>query len=221
MYWSNLKSLLLDMQTRNWNVTGCSFNWNKHEYVAILSRAHEDISLHEGATSKITFYKDGNLEESFVCFSTEHWLHISEPVRFYHFFGLQGNQNVPFKDVLISFIKHFDSFVPSSYPQRVSSDINRTILSYVSTNDSSDPNKLYCFSAGHSRRKITGEPGKRSSFNSDKTRRLRPTLFEKLGKYEEISFRYSIDPLKEKEDWEIIRNLEKRSSDSINSIDEQ
>lgn len=49
---------------------------------------------------------------------------------------------------------------------------------------------------------------KYTAFNSEKTKRLRPNLYEKYGKYIELSFSYSEDSNKLKNDWEIIRNFE-------------
>ncbi|EMJ4211535.1 hypothetical protein RD728_002311 [Enterococcus faecalis] len=210
LFWENLKSLLSDMKEKGWNITGCSFDYNEHEFVALISRAEEDLKEFPLATSKIIIYKDSNLNEELVCYSLEHWLHVDVP-RFYNFFELKGSNNIPFKKILARFIRFLDKGISPTFKKDVKVEINQAILKYVSVSDSDDPDKLYCFSVGHSRKRKNGEPGRRSSFNTEKTKRLRETLFEKLGKFEELSFRYTKNPLKEKEDWEIIRNFENRN----------
>lgn len=31
------------MKEKGWNITGCSFDYNEHEFVALISRAEEDL----------------------------------------------------------------------------------------------------------------------------------------------------------------------------------
>ena len=74
----------------------------------------------------------------------------------------------------------------------------------LSISDSEDPNKIYCYKI---RRNPNG--GKRSDFNSDKTKLLRPDLFRKFENEHSVSFCYSDDPLKENDDSTILYNFSK------------
>ena len=74
----------------------------------------------------------------------------------------------------------------------------------LSISDSEDPNKIYCYKI---RRNPNG--GKRSDFNSDKTKLLRPILYRKFENDPSISFCYSDDPLKKNDDKTILCNFSK------------
>lgn len=74
----------------------------------------------------------------------------------------------------------------------------------LSISDSEDPNKIYCYKI---RRNSNGE--KRSDFNSDKTKLLRPGLFRKFEYEPGVSFCYSDDLLKENDDSTILYNFSK------------
>lgn len=74
----------------------------------------------------------------------------------------------------------------------------------LSISDSEDPNKIYCYKI-----RINPNGGKRSDFNSDKTKLLRPALFRKFENDPSVSFCYSDDPLKENDDSTILYNFSK------------
>ena len=79
----------------------------------------------------------------------------------------------------------------------------------LSKKDSEDPNKVYCFAVKRNpamKDSLTGElkQRKRSVYNDNKTRMLRPSLYKRLGKDHTISFCYSDDPSKDYTDEEII-----------------
>ena len=70
-----------------------------------------------------------------------------------------------------------------------------------SLSKSENPNKIYCIGL---RRNIKGS---RSEYNKDKTKLLRPTLFQKFKNNKDISFCYSENKEKEKTDIEILENF--------------
>ncbi|HAP3574401.1 TPA: hypothetical protein IUD81_002634 [Enterococcus faecalis] len=210
IYWKNLTKLLNSMEEKGWYVTGFSFNYKRNEFVSIISRAPEDIKYSRcplNITSCMTIYKNRDLENPLICYTADRWIHVNVP-DFYRFFELEGKNDVPFKLIIQRFIKYLDGYIDPVFRKKQTKQIEKCILNYLSVSDSTSPNRIYCFSVGHSRCRKDGTPGKRSTFNSEKTRRLRSKLYEKYGKYTELSFSYSEDPNKEKSDWEIIRNFE-------------
>ena len=78
----------------------------------------------------------------------------------------------------------------------------QTMVRSLSISDSEDPEKVYCTMI---RRNPQGK--KRSEFNSDKTKLLRNKMFEYFKDDESISFCYSKDSKKEKNDSEILKNF--------------
>ena len=89
-------------------------------------------------------------------------------------------------------------------PKNISDEEKGAMVKSLSISDSEDPNKIYCY-------KIKRNPngGKRSDFNSDKTKLLRPGLFRKFENEPGVSFCYSDDPLKENDDSTILYNFSK------------
>ena len=81
----------------------------------------------------------------------------------------------------------------------------KAMLSSLSKSDSENPNKLYCYKV---KRNPLGE--KRSPFNEDKTKILRPDLFEYFKNDKSISFCYKEEESLEKTTAEIIRNFAKK-----------
>lgn len=76
----------------------------------------------------------------------------------------------------------------------------------LSKSDGEDVNKIYCFKVKRNPLKSNNTLGQRTPYNDNKTRLLRPTLYEKLGKETNISFCYSKNPEDEKSDDEILAN---------------
>lgn len=72
----------------------------------------------------------------------------------------------------------------------------------MSQSDSQDPNKLYCYAV---RRNPIGQ--KRTPFNDNKTRLLRPSLYTEFEGDSSISFCYSADINDEEGDAEIIEKF--------------
>ena len=79
------------------------------------------------------------------------------------------------------------------------------MVASLSESDRDDPNKIYCYSVKRNPEKSSGGYGKRSPYNDNKARILRPTLYEEL-RNENTCFRFSADPNKHEEDSTILYN---------------
>ena len=83
------------------------------------------------------------------------------------------------------------------------SKIEKNAMIYsLSRSDSEDPDKIYCNKV---RRNPSG--GKRSEFNSDKTKLLRKSLYEYFISDENVSFCYYKEKSMENDDATILRNF--------------
>ena len=80
------------------------------------------------------------------------------------------------------------------------------LIGYNKKNWNQDPNKIYCFAI---KRNPNNE--KRTSFNDNKSRLLRPNLYFKFKDDKTVSFCYSSDVQREKTYGEIINNFSNRS----------
>lgn len=125
------------------------------------------------------------------------------------FFGVEYNK---IKGGFIGeFVKDILKSVPTTINPNLDVEQKGYIVRYLSDADSEDPSRVYCFTIKRNPlREGTGERGKRSIFNSEKTKLLRPELYElyRVDKY--LSFAYTNDSSKEKTDEEIIENFTQR-----------
>ena len=76
----------------------------------------------------------------------------------------------------------------------------------LSNSDGENPNKIYCYKVKRNPKKLDGTLGRRSPYNDNKTRILRPILYERLRNETNLSFCYSENPDEGKSDEIIIYN---------------
>lgn len=118
------------------------------------------------------------------------------------YFDIEYQENLG--DILKQFTEIFGNAVPNSMPNGISNEEKAAMVYSLSRSDSEDPNKIYC-------NKIKRNPngGKRIEFNSDKTKLLRPALFEYFVNEPTVSFCYSDNPVEENDDSTILCNFSK------------
>ena len=83
---------------------------------------------------------------------------------------------------------------------------------YIFKDSSENPNKIYCYKVKRNSKRADGTLRERSVYNDNKTRILRPELYEVLGIDKNLSFCYYENPEDEKSDTEIILNWTKRKN---------
>ena len=98
--------------------------------------------------------------------------------------------------------EHFAQFIPDKVDLSKSNLFKTAMNKSLSESDSEDPNKIYCYCV-----RRNPDNGTRSIFNDNKSRLLRPKLYEKFKGDNTVSFCYSPNSEREKSDAEIIRNF--------------
>ena len=133
------------------------------------------------------------------------------------FFGIRYAENLG--DIL----QQFTELVGFHIPEKVStskSKIERQAIAHKMTQTGcEEPDKIYCYTVKRNPVIIdtkTGEKrqAKRTPENDSKTRPLRRTLYDRLGKDDSISFCYSDDPAMSRTDEEIISNWTARKTEN-------
>lgn len=61
--------------------------------------------------------------------------------------------------------------------------------------DSENPDKIYCYAVKRNSKQKDGILEERTPFNDNKTKIIRPSLYERLGDDNNLSFCYSINPI--------------------------
>lgn len=197
----NLMTLKNDMKKKNWTICDFIFEFNGVEYIVLVNRfVGNTIRENKYAVVKLNFMKCENLKDELPVEASIKQLFIdAKTLREY--FGIKYSENLG--NILNQFTYRLGQSVPKTMPDmKTLTDFEKgAIVRSLSISDSEDPNKIYCIGV---RRNPEGKF--RSEFNSDKTKVLRKTLYDKFADDHSISFCYSADQTKEKRD-EIIYKL--------------
>lgn len=199
----NFKLLKVDMEEKGWVIEAFSFNYNKIIYVVLvkLYQRHE-VKENPYALLKVEFLKTHNIEDNLIVPANARELLIdARTLREY--FGIEWSENLG--NILRQFSEHFAQFIPDKVDLSKSNLFKIAMTKSLSDSDSEDPNKIYCYGV-----RRNPNNGTRSIFNDNKSRLLRPKLYEKFMGENTVSFCYSPDREREKSDAEIIRNFTKK-----------
>ena len=202
MLLSNLNELKKDMVNKNWTICSFLFRYKSVEYIVLIKRfVGKEKRINQYALVKIHFMKRDDLNDGLEIEAHSSTLLIdAKTLRQY--FGIEYQDNLG--DILKQFTETFGKAIPMNIPDNISDEEKSAMVQSLSVSDSEDPNKIYCYKI---RRNPNG--GKRSDFNSDKTKLLRPILFKRFENEPSVSFCYSDDPLKENDDSTILYNFSK------------
>ncbi|MGP1522589.1 MAG: DUF6037 family protein [Treponema sp.] len=199
MLLENLKSLREDMEKKDWTICNFIFNYKKIEYIVLVKRfVGVESKANKYASVKLHFIRSDNLEYELICEANSRQLLI-DPKTLREFFGITYGKNLG--DILKQFTSYLGKSIPNKITIPVSELAKKVMVQSLSISDSEDPNKIYCTNVKRN------SSGKRSKFNSDKTKILRNELFKYFMQDKSISFCYSSDAEKENDDITILKNF--------------
>lgn len=199
---SNLKLLNDDMKNKGWIITSFTFRYKTVNYIVLVkSFLSEEKKGNKYSLVKLEFMKENNLEDSLLVEANSRKIFVDAKI-FREYFGIAYVPNLG--DIFKHFYGIFGKSIPSTI-KIVNTDFEKTaMVKSLSLSDSEDPTKIYCTNV---RRNPEGQ--KRSVFNSDKTKILRPRLYQYFKDEESISFCYSNDECKNNDDPTILKNFSK------------
>ena len=199
---SNLKLLNDDMKNKGWIITSFTFRYKTINYIVLVKRfLSEEKRENKYSLVKPEFMKENDLEDSLLVEANSRQIFVDAKI-FRQYFGIAYVPNLG--DIFKQFYGIFGKSIPSTI-KIVNTDFEKTaMVKSLSISDSEDPTKIYCTNV---RRNPEGQ--KRSVFNSDKTKILRPRLYEYFKDEESISFCYSNDECKNNDDPTILKNFSK------------
>lgn len=197
-YLKNLKLLKKDMINNNWIISAFNFKYKNIDYIVLVKLyLSEKPQSEKYDLLKLDFLRANNLNAHLLVPANSFGLHIDvQTLR--TFFGIEYSENLG--NILQQFNKLLGACIPVAYVKPVGPQLTAVIQS-LNNSDSQDPNKIYCYKVHRN-----SLNRKRSVFNSEKTRLIRPNLFQKLGEDITLSFDYSPLKSKEKSDEEILMN---------------
>ena len=199
----NLKQLKEDMALKQWTTCSFLFRYKNIDYIVLVKRfVGTEQRISEYALVKLHFMDAQDLARDHEIEANSLKLLINDITEFRLYFRIEYSQNLG--DIIRQFTENLSQCIPWRMRGNLTNIERQAIIRSLSISDSEDPDKIYCKNI---RRNPDGQH--RSDFNSDKTRLLRPFLFENFINDLSISFCYSTNSNDEKTDAEILYNFAK------------
>lgn len=194
--------LKTDMIENGWTIEGFPFNYKSHGYIVLAKLYEKGERRPKYALIKVEILKNKNINERLVSAVNANGFLI-EPKLLREFFNIGYGENLG--DILSQFNEYFSQFIPTKITLGKPLRIEDAMVESLSKSDSQDPKKRYCYGV------MRNQDGRtRTLFNDNKTRLLRPTLYQEFSGDQSISFCYSIDTNDHKSDAVIIQNFSNR-----------
>lgn len=201
----NLRLLKAEMEKNDWIICSFLFSYKRIEYAVLVNRFTEKEKKKDRyALVKLQFIDINKPSKSLVVEANSKCL-IIDTKTLRAFFNIEYGENLG--DILKQFTQYLGNNIPLQIPKEYSEIEKRLMVISLSKSDSEDPDKVFCFNI-----KRNPNGGRRTQYNSDKTKILRPNLFKFFSNDTNISFLYSSDRLKEKDDNYILKNFAKYNS---------
>lgn len=198
----NLKYLKDDMVNKNWSICDFIFVYKRIEYIVLVKRfVGAEKRRNKYALLKLHFMDSRNIHNDLEVEANSNGLIIT-PQTLREYFEINYSDNLG--DILKQFSEELGRAIPKEMKDiRTINELEKDALIYsLSKSDSEDPDKIYCIGIKRNPKGYT-----RTEFNSDKTKILRENLYNMLSNDRSISFCYSSDLNKEKNDTEILINF--------------
>lgn len=198
----NLKFLKEDMESKGWVIEAFTFEYKKKDYIVLVKLYVENEEKPEYALLKLEFIDSTDFNNTLIVSANSSRLMV-DPKTLREFFNINYASNLG--DILQQFYQQLSGFIPIQVNPHQPDNIKSVMISSLSKSDSQDPNKIYCF-------KVKRNPNndKRSLYNDNKTKLLRPALYAVFKEERSISFCYSLHKENEKTDEEILLNFGKK-----------
>lgn len=188
------------MEAKGWVIEAFSFNYKNVDYVVLVKLYQEhEVKVNRYALLKIEFLKANDIDYNLVVEANVREL-FTDARTLREYFDIEWAENLG--SILRQFNEHFAKFIPDKVDLSKSNLFKKAMNKSLSESDSEDPNKIFCYGV-----RRNPDSGTRSIFNDNKSRLLRPKLYEKFKGDNTVSFCYSPNSEREKSDAEIISNF--------------
>jgi hypothetical protein len=204
----DLRSLKVDMEKKGWCIDSFTFKYKQQNYIVLVKLYEDGEEKPQYGLLKIEFLEKENFNNNLLVHANSVQLLVDVKI-LRKYFNIEYSNNLG--DILEQFNQLLSKHIPTEVIEGKSSTEQTAMVYSLSQSDSENPNKLYCYKVKRNPKRKDSSLGERSPFNDNKTRILRPELYEKLKTEKNISFCYSEDPEDEKTDEEIINNWTKNN----------
>lgn len=199
----NFRLLKADMEEKGWVIEAFSFSYKQVDYIVLVKLyQRNEIKENRYALLRVEFLKIHDINDNLVVPANAREL-LADARALREYFGIEWSENLG--NILRQFSEHFAKFILGKVDLSKSNEFKVAMTKSLSESDSEDPRKIYCYAV---RRNC--DNGIRSIFNDNKSRLLRPKLYDKFMDDHTVSFCYSPNSEREKTDAEIMRNFTKK-----------
>ncbi|MCH5248406.1 MAG: hypothetical protein J1E98_00665 [Lachnospiraceae bacterium] len=185
------------------------FQYKRVQYIVLVKLYTENERKPQYALLKLEFIRQDNLDSRLLIpVNANGFMTDIVPIgNIRTFFGVEYQENL---GVFIEqFYERLAGFIPIEVTENKSDVQRRVMAANLSRYDNENPNKIYCI--GIKRNPfVDGVQRHRSIFNDNKTRLLRPDVYQEYADEYIISFCYSENAEDEKTKEEIMRNFAAR-----------
>lgn len=207
----NLHALKTDMEKNGWVVDSFRFCFKNIDYIVLVILFEPDEPREQYALLHLDFLRADNFNCHLLTSANAGGLMI-DPQTLRLFFGIKYAENLG--EILQQFSTELGYHIPESVSSTKTDVEKRAIVHTLCKKDNEETNKVNCYAVKRNPVVVDNNTGnyrqqKRSPYNDNKTRLLRVSLYEKLGKDQTISFCYCDDPERDYPDEIIIENWTK------------
>lgn len=177
----NLNSLISDMKDKQWHITAFTFRYKDINYVVLVEDIENLKMVIDNHIALLSFIDTTDENHVLQVKVSPYGFDIGAK-KLREFFGIEWNENLG--DIFKQFYSLLNAKIPPKVDNdKLSADEEQEIINRLNKNDN-DFSRC-CFKI---RRNPSGQH--RTVFNADKTKILRPSLYEKFANDNTISFCY-------------------------------
>lgn len=216
----NLHLLKADMEKKGWMIDSFKFRYKKINYIVLVILFSPNEPKEKYALVQLDFLNAANFKHHLLVSANAGSIMLSaEELR--RFFGIHYSENLG--DILQQFTELLGFHVPEKVSVSKPKIERQAIAHKMAQTGCEEPDKVYCYTVKRNPVILDEKTGekkqtKRTPENDSKTKMLRRTLYDRLGKDNSISFCYSDDPAMSRTDEEIINNWTARKTENASGM---
>ena len=201
----NIKRLRDDMREKGWVITAFPFKYKQISYIVICERLLDDRPKKDKIwIVKLTFEKIGDEDNKLTVMANSYSFDIDiRTLRAY--FNIRYRENLG--NLFIQFYNLFQRYIPYQAVDIKNEDCKKSMVRYLNRLDGEEGMYLFALKRNP---KIQKKQYQRTYYNSDKTRLLRPNIYELFKRDKTVSFCYSTNKDQEKSDQDLIIDFQNR-----------
>lgn len=172
----NLKELKTDMEDKGWSIESFLFHYKEVQYVVLVKLYDEQKEKKpQYALVKMEFVDENNNSITIPTNSRGFMNEFVSIATIRNFFGVEYQENIG--NFMQQFYAYLASYIPTEVSNGKSDREKECMVSSLSRSDGEDENKIYCYDIKRNPI-VNNKQYVRSIYNDNKTRLLRPTLYE-------------------------------------------